>query len=136
MSKHKGHKFHVDFADLEIELRKSIHKDQISEGLGVYIMKIVQSVLASRSHLRMYSRDVLDELEFEAYMYIIDRLLQNYNVDRTSGYAFIKAMALNRIRTTKRAIHTKGLNQDVTFKVYNRKSKRHDVITLLTLGDL
>ena len=133
---YKNPKYHVDFADLEIELRKSIKKDQISERLGVYIIKIVQSILASTHHVRTYNKTVLATIEFEAYEYILTRLLKNYNTDKKAGFAFIKAMALNRIKTTKRSIHTKGLNQEVAITHYNRKKRTYETVTFLTIQDI
>ena len=129
-------KFHVDFADLEIELRKSIAKDQVNERLGQYIIKIVQSILSSSHHIRTYNKSVLAQIEFEAYEYILTRLLKNYNTDKKAGFAFIKSMALNRIKTTKRSIHTKGLNQEVMITQFNRKKKVYETITFLTIEDV
>ncbi|MCK5788348.1 MAG: hypothetical protein KAH32_05090, partial [Chlamydiia bacterium] len=88
-------KFHVDFADLEIELRKSIAKDRINERLGGYIVKIVNSILLSSNHVRTYNKENLDRLRFEAFEYIVNKLLVNYDISKRTGFAFIKAMALN-----------------------------------------
>ena len=130
---YKNPKFHVDFADLEIELRKSIAKDQINERLGGYIVKIVQSILASSNHLRTYSKENLDRMEFEAYEYIVNKLLTNYNTDKKTGFAFIKAMALNRIKSTKRSLYKVGLNPEVMRREYNRRTKVYETITFLTV---
>lgn len=132
--KYKNPKFHVDFADLEIELRKSIDNDIISNKLGIYIIKIVSSILSSTHHVRTYNKEAIDQMKFETYDYILTRLLKNYDVEKRSGFAFIKSMALNRIKTTKRSIHTKGLNQEISFKTFNRKKGVYETTTFLSIS--
>lgn len=126
-------KWHVDFADLEIELRKSIKKDQVSERLGTYIMKIVKPLLATKQMLRIYNKEQIDRLEFECYDYIIRKLLVNYDTERRAGYAFIKSMALNRIRGTKRLIAARGLHPEVQLQEYNKRKKVKETYTFLTI---
>jgi hypothetical protein len=133
-TKYKNPKFHIDFADLEVELRKSIKHNRISERLGTYILKIIESILASSYHLRTYTRDDLDLLAFDATEYIVRKLLVNYDVNRKSGFAFIKKMALNRIKGTKRTIHNRGLTPMTKLKSFNRKKGVYETTTFLSIN--
>jgi len=130
---YKNPKFHIDFADLEVELRKSIKNDQISEKLGKYIMKIVKAILSTSGNIKVYDKEALDLMEFTAYDYILRKLMVNYDVSRTSGYAFIKSMALNRIKAVKRELHKRGIHPEISFKQYNRRHKVYEQLTFLTI---
>ena len=125
--------FHVDFADLEVELRKSIAEDQVSERLGMYITRIVSSILSSKSHVKLYDKERLDLLEFTAYEYIITRILKNYDVTQRSGFGFIKSMALNAIKHAKRGIHREGLNPEAVVHKFDHVLRRKIHYSFLTL---
>jgi hypothetical protein len=129
----KRSKFHVDFADLEIEIRKSIKNDKISEQLGMYIMKITKSILSSTKNVRTYSKENLDQIEFEVYEYIIRKLLVNYDPTKRTGFAFIKSMALNRIASVKRKLYNNGLNPETIRYVADKRTNLRVAYKFLTI---
>jgi len=133
MKKSKNKEFHVDFANLEIEIRKSIRQDKITEQLGIYIMKITKSILSSAKNVRTYSKENLDQIEFEVYEYIIRKLLVNYDTSRRSGFAFIKSMVLNRVASVKRKLYNNGLNPEVIIYVADKKTNLKTSYTFLSI---
>ena len=126
--------FDIDFADLEVELRKSIKRDQFTNKLGTYVIKITNSLLYQGRIVRVYEKEQIDLMRFEIYDYILRKLLVNYDPDRKSGFAFIKKMAMNRLRTTVRSIHARGIRPDEQVKVYNRFTKSHDIYKFLSIN--
>ena len=131
---YKNPRFHVDFADLEVELKKSIDRDKMTEKLGNYVVKITDSVLLSSRHLRTYSSEDRDLMRYEIYEYIVNKLLKNYDLTRKSGFAFIKKMVLNRLAGTKRKIHTRGLNPEQSVNKFDRKKNISIKYTFLTIS--
>lgn len=131
---YKNPRFHVDFADLEVELKKSIDKQRMTERLGQYVIKITDSVLLSAKHLRTYSSEDRDYMRFDIYEYIVNKLLKNYDLTRKSGFAFIKKMVLNRLAGTKRKIHTRGLNPERSINKFDRRRNINVSYTFLTIS--
>ena len=131
---YKNSRFHVDFADLEVELRKSIDRGQMTERLGHYVVKITDSILLSSRIVRMYSKEDRDYMRYDIYEYIVNKLLTNYDVSRKSGFAFIKKMVLNRLAGTKRKIRNRGLNPERSVKVFDRRKNVSVDYTFLTIS--
>ena len=132
-SKNNNEHFHVDFDRLEIEIRKSIKRDKMTEQLGVYVIKIVNSFLFRKQMINKYTPDTLDHFRFKAYDYIIRKLLKNYNVNKKAGFAFIRQMANNAIRSAIRERYKNGIEPVNTINYYEHKTRKRHKIHFITI---